>query len=110
MVAATGAGPHPILYKTLTSQKLAEAIRYCLTPDALSAAKNIAIKMKKESGVKTAVGSFHRGLRKYKLGCDVLQSQPATWVYKDGRKRVKLSRVAAQVLQKHSILDPKKLI
>lgn len=109
MVAIAGAGPNPIPYKALTSQNLAEAIAYCLTEDALHAATNIARKMRAESGVKTAVESFHRGLPKNQMQCDILQGQSASWIYKQGRRCVKLSRIAAQILSDHLKLDMKRL-
>lgn len=109
MVAAAGAGPQPVPYKALSSEKIAEAIRYCLTPNALCAAKDIASKMRAESGVKSAVESFHRGISQEKLHCEILPSQPATWIYKRGRQRVRLSRIAAQALSIHLKLDLRRL-
>lgn len=108
-MAAAGAGPSPLPYKTLTSQKIAEAIQYCLTPEALSAAERIASKMRAESGVRTAVESFHRALPQEKLQCDILQGQPATWVYKYGRRWMKLSKIAAQALSNHLKVDLNRL-
>lgn len=108
-MAAAGAGPRPIPYKTLNSQKIADAIQYCLTPNALCAAQRIAVKMRAESGVKTAVESFHRWLPQEKLRCDILQDQPATWVYKHGKQRVRLSRIAAKALSNHLKVDLKRL-
>ncbi|KAH7399751.1 hypothetical protein BKA64DRAFT_575344 [Cadophora sp. MPI-SDFR-AT-0126] len=109
MVAAAGAGPRPLPYKGLTSQKIAEAIRYCMTPAALEAAGSIAAKMRTESGVKTAVESFHRGLPQDKMQCDIIKGEPAVWVYKSGRRRIRLSRVAAQTLSNHLKVDLKGL-
>ncbi|KAH8587380.1 hypothetical protein B0O99DRAFT_733683 [Bisporella sp. PMI_857] len=105
MVAAAGAGPQPIPYKNLTSQKIAEAIRFSLTPNATIAATEVAVKMRAESGVKTAVESFHKALPQQDLQCDILQGQSATWLYKNGKHGVKLSRLAAQVLSSHLKVD-----
>ena len=110
MVAAAGAGPRPLPYKGLSSQKIVEAIEFCMTPAALEAAGGIAAKMRTESGVKTAVESFHRGLPKKEMQCDVIKGQPAVWVYKSDRRRIQLSRVAAQTLSKHLKVDFKGLL
>ncbi|KAH7351324.1 putative UDP-glucose,sterol transferase [Rhexocercosporidium sp. MPI-PUGE-AT-0058] len=85
------------------------AIDFCLNPDVLHAAGNIAAKMRAESGVKTAVESFHRGLPTKKLQCDIIKGQPAVWIYKSGKRRIQMSRVAAQALSNHLKVDPQKL-
>ena len=109
MVATVGAGPLPIPYKVLSSDKLAEAINFCLTPEAFGAAQRIAVKMRLESGVKTAVDSFHRNLPLDRLKCDILPDQPAAWIYKKSKWPIKLSRIAAQVLIHHLKVDWKNL-
>ncbi|KAL5321393.1 hypothetical protein ACEPPN_009351 [Leptodophora sp. 'Broadleaf-Isolate-01'] len=109
MVAAAGAGPRPLPYKGLTSLKIAEAIEFCLRPEVLTAAGDIAARMRTESGVKTAVESFHRGLPTKKMQCDIIKGQPAVWVYKSGRRRIQISRVAAQALSNHLKIDLQKL-
>jgi len=98
MVATAGAGPKPIPQKSLNGYNLAEAIKYCLTPQALNAADKIASKMRTESGIKAAVDSFHRHLPSEKLACDVLPDHPASWIYRKGKKQMKLSKLAAEVL------------
>lgn len=104
MVAAAGAGPAPIPHQQLTSDRLAEAIRYCLTPESSKAARNIPEKMMTESGVQAAVESFHRNLPLETMACDIIPNQPAVWGYGKGKKPIKLSRVAAAlVLSKLSI-------
>jgi UDP:flavonoid glycosyltransferase YjiC (YdhE family) len=62
MVAVAGAGPEPIPHKSLTAQNLADAISYCLTPQASAAAREIATKMRTESSVRTAANSLHANL------------------------------------------------
>lgn len=109
MVATAGAGPSPIPYKLLSNERLAQAISFCITPEASNAAQEIAFKMRAESGVKTAVDSFHRNLPLDRLKCDILQDQPATWVYKKAKKPIKLSRIAAQILMNHLKVDRKNL-
>ncbi|KAF2015140.1 glycosyltransferase family 1 protein [Aaosphaeria arxii CBS 175.79] len=103
MIAAAGAGPHPIPHKSLTASNLAEAISYCLTPEATSAAQNIASQMASEDGVKAAVQSFHANLPLERLQCDILPDQPASWLYKHAS--IRLSKQAAQILIESAIID-----
>jgi hypothetical protein len=109
VVAKAGAGPEPIPYKALTSKNLAEAISFCLTPEAASAAKVIAEKMKSETGVRAAVKSFHAHLPKEKMQCDLLEDRPAVWTFNKGRRRFKVSKLAASVLLNHSKTSQQKL-
>ncbi|KAJ7768345.1 hypothetical protein B0H16DRAFT_1453071 [Mycena metata] len=104
MVAASSAGPKPIHHKLLDAQNLADAITFCLTPEAAAAAGAIADKMKTESGVKTAVASFHANLPLERLKCDILNDRPAAWKVKvtDGKSKMQLSKQAAEVLLKNS--------
>jgi sterol 3beta-glucosyltransferase len=101
MIAAAGAGPMPIAFKSLNSQNLADAIRFCLTPGAIQAAARISEMIASETGVQSAVASFHRNLPHAALPCDILPDQTAAWTYKTdrGSKRViKLSKVTAETL------------
>ncbi|GME63924.1 hypothetical protein C8J57DRAFT_1469696 [Neofusicoccum parvum] len=113
MVAAAGAGPVPIHHKSLTAQNLAEAITYCLTPQASSAAGIIAEKMRAESGVSSAVASFHANLPLEKLQCSLLPDQPAAWKLSKGKgrdkKKYRLSKLAAEILVQDLGLDRKNL-
>jgi hypothetical protein len=110
MVAAAGAGPKPIARKHLDVQNLTEAIRLCLTPEALAAAQGIALKIQAERGVKRAVESFHEQLQPVTLHCDLLHDQPAVWLYrKRGFRELKLSKLAAEVLIDYLRIDKKDL-
>jgi hypothetical protein len=97
MVAAAGAGPNPIPYKSLTAENLAEAITFCLIPEAGKAASAISDTMKTESGVKSAVQSFHANLPKDNMQCDFFPDQSAAWTYR-GQKSIKMSKMAASIL------------
>lgn len=111
MVAAAGAGPVPIPHRLLDRTNLADAIRYCLTPQAAAAARGIAEKMRAESGVERAVDSFHANLPTLEqMRCDVFPDKPACWrvKMKDGGV-CKLSKLAAEVLVSEGRLDRKKL-
>ncbi|KAM0429705.1 hypothetical protein ACHAPT_006311 [Fusarium lateritium] len=109
MVAVSGAGPHPIPQKQLNVDNLAEAIQFCLTPEAASAAAEISSRMRRENGVVTAVRSFHANLPLENLQCDILRSQPAVWLCKRGGRHIKLSKAAVGVLFQHLKIDHKKL-
>lgn len=97
-VAVAGAGPRPIPHKELSSEKLAQAIKFCLTEEASAAAAAVSLRMKTEFGVQQAVESFHANLPLPKLRCGILNDQPAAWSYTKGDKEVHLSKVAAQIL------------
>lgn len=102
MVASCGLGPRPIPYRSVTSDNLAEAIRFCLQPEAQSAAHNVAKQMSHENGIAAAVASFHRNLPVAKMQCDVHPSAPAAWRFKKSSKQpLRLSKLAAEVLIDH---------
>lgn len=109
MIAAAGAGPEPIPYRSLTSTNLAEAIQFCLRPEAQIAAQSIAESMSREQGVKTAVSSFYANLPVSDMYCDLLEDQPAVWQYQRKGKRLKLSGVAAEILTNRLKVDRDKL-
>src|SRR5690349_11571181 len=98
MVAAAGAGPKPIHERKLTAENLADAIRFCLTPEAAVAAQGIAEKMSAEDGVETAVRSFHDNLPVESMRCSLLGDRPAVWKYKRGTASLNLSAAAAGIL------------
>lgn len=109
MIAAAGAGPEPIPYRSLTSTNLSEAIQFCLRPEAQVAARSIAASMSREEGVKTAVSSFYANLPVSDMCCDLLSDQPAVWEYQRKGKRLKLSGVAAESLTNRLKIDRDKL-
>jgi hypothetical protein len=82
----------------LTPGNLADAISFCLTTEAAAAAKILAEKMRSESGVRAAVKSFYAHLPKEKLQCDLLNDRPAAWICIKGKRRLKVSKLAASVL------------
>lgn len=109
MIANAKAGPQPIAYKALDSNNLADAITYCLTDEAVAAAKDIASKMRTENGVKQAVATFHRQLPHGEIRCDLVPQTPASWLYTRLDRPVKLSHYAAEVLLKEHKVDRKHL-
>ncbi|TID06936.1 Sterol 3-beta-glucosyltransferase UGT80B1 [Colletotrichum higginsianum] len=102
VVAKAGAGPAPIPQKELDAMRLAEAIRFCLSPVANQAVQAVAEKMRQEHGVDAAVRSFHRNIPASAMCCHLFPDQPAAWTYektsKTGRKSLKLSNQAAACL------------
>ncbi|KAF7889829.1 uncharacterized protein EAF02_002244 [Botrytis sinoallii] len=109
MVAAAGAGPRPIHFKTLDSAKLTAAIRICQAPETGRAAALIAARMKDERGVKEAANSFHRNLPLDAMCCDLLGSQNAVWLWSRKAYQVKLSDRAAYILLKNKKIIAKDL-
>lgn len=109
MVAAAGAGPKPIPHKTLTASKLADAITYSLSPHVATGARNIAEKIRKESGVRAAVDSFHAHLPRRKMQCDIIPGHPAVWEFRKGKQTVSLSKAAAGILIHRGRLQAKHL-
>jgi hypothetical protein len=109
MVAKAGAGPEPIPHAMLDPQNLAEAIQFCLTPEAEVAAKEIALKMKTETGVETAVNSFHRNLPLQRMRCSVIPGQPAAWSYTLEKQSLTLSKAAMNILVEYKRIDTKNI-
>lgn len=110
MIAAAGAGPQPIYHTKLTVEKLAEAIKTCMTPTAVAAAQSISEKMKVESGVRKAVASFHGNLPIKNLTCDLIPNEAASWIYQPrGKAALKLSHPAVCILASNEKIDTKDL-
>ncbi|RAH68605.1 putative sterol glucosyltransferase [Aspergillus aculeatinus CBS 121060] len=107
MVARAGAGARPIPYSRLDSKNLADAIRLCLTPEAAAAAQQIATKMRAESGVTAAVQSFHRHLPLERMRCHVMPNHAAVWKCVKSKRKIYLSKPAAQILIEKSMIDAK---
>lgn len=109
MVATAGAGLDPIPYKSLTAQKLANAISYSFTPRAIAEAQSIAEKIKQEPGVRAAVDSFHAHLPQTQIQCDMIPGEAAVWKLKKGKRILKLSNTAALVLKRQGRFQEKHL-
>ncbi|KOS36847.1 hypothetical protein ACN38_g12379 [Penicillium nordicum] len=110
MVASRGIGPMPIPHKSLNADNLAEAIRFCLHPDTLEAAGNLACEMSEEDGVSAAVASFHRNLPVDNVKCQFIDSEPAVWQLKQNeRAPITFSKMAAGILLENSRIDVKDL-
>lgn len=103
MIARAGAGPDPIHHKQLTADKLADAINFCLRPESLERAKNLASKTAAERGSDMGAQSFHQHLEIDRLRCMLAPSRPATWRIK--RSQIRLSAFAACTLANAKLLD-----
>jgi hypothetical protein len=98
MCASAGVGPEPIAPRNLTARRLADAIYFCLTEEALASAQAVGERMRHENGVRAAVDSFHKHLLPTELKCDLMPDQAAVWTCKSGRKKLKLSKLAAETI------------
>ncbi|KAH7070679.1 putative glucosyl/glucuronosyl transferase [Paraphoma chrysanthemicola] len=103
MVARAGAGPDPIPHKHLTADNLARAIDFCLKPESLERAKELASKIAAERGCETGAQSFHQYLEVDRLRCTLAPSRAAAWRVK--RTQVRLSAFAACTLANANALD-----
>lgn len=109
MCAVAGAGPEPIPQKQLTTDTLSEAIKYCLSSEAATAAAAIAQKMQAEIGVTNAAQSFHKHLPISRIACDIMPHLPATFRFKKGKQDIKLSSLAVELILQSSPKDAKQL-
>ncbi|PVI03303.1 glycosyltransferase family 1 protein [Periconia macrospinosa] len=100
VVASNGAGPIPIRHQSLTSQNLADAIKFCLTPGAQQAAQAVADQMLRENGVNMAVQSFHHHLNMSDMTCDIDPQHAADWMCRKPKSKtcMKVSHAALKDL------------
>lgn len=103
MVARAGAGPLPIPFKQLTSDKLAAAITEALKPETSQKAKELGASISEEKGTETGGKSFHDQLDVDNLRCSLAPSRVAVWRVK--RTQTRLSALAATVLASENLLD-----
>lgn len=96
-------------YRSLTSQKLLQAIHYCLSPEAAAAAQRLSESIQAENGVLAAVESFHSHLPQAKMVCDFYPEQPAALLYDAGKKSVKMCKPVASILVKSLKVDRRQL-
>lgn len=104
IIARSGAGPDPLPFKELTTEKLTEAINKALDPSIKERVEEISEKMKTESGVQNAVQSFYRHLDLDKLRCSICPHLPAVWAIR--KSKIRLSAFAATILVEAGLLKP----
>nr|QCC62991.1 glycosyltransferase [Phoma sp.] len=102
MVARAGAGPDPIPQKRLTADNLADAINFCLRPESLERAQELASRIAAEQGCHTGAQSFHQHLEPDRLRCTLVPSRASVWRIK--RTKVRLSAFAACTLANANLL------
>jgi UDP:flavonoid glycosyltransferase YjiC (YdhE family) len=103
MIARAGAGPDPIPHKQLTAERLADAINFCLIPQCLERAEELASKIATERGTDIGAQSFHQHLEIDRLRCTLAPSRSAAWRIK--RTQIRLSPFAACTLANANLLD-----
>lgn len=101
VINKAGAGPPPQPYELLTSQKLASAIKTCLSPEVMEAALDLSRRMATEDGVNAVVESFYRHLPLKKMTCNFFPDQTAVWAYGRGQRTVQMCQAVATVLRDH---------
>ncbi|KAI1406082.1 glycosyltransferase family 1 protein [Hypoxylon fuscum] len=111
MVGTAGAGPMPVPYKKLNTERLVEGIKYCLTNEALEAAQKIAKDIELEGdGAKNAVRSFHHNLTlsgEDSMRCSVLDDRVAVWRVK--QTSLKLSALSADIAVSRGLISWRRL-
>ena len=110
MVAAAGAGPKPLNYKTLSGSIMADAIDMCLAPATMQAAQALSQKMRLEDGVREAITSFHRNLPLERMHCDLIHGQVPVWYWARGTRTLKLSDRAAYILIERKKIEASSLL
>ncbi|KAL7945118.1 hypothetical protein V8C42DRAFT_353349 [Trichoderma barbatum] len=103
MIAKAKAGPDPIPHKTLTAEKLAEAIKFCLRQETQTQAQALGCKIREEKGAESGSRSFHNHLDMDSLRCSVAPSRAAAWRLK--KTKVRLSPLVAAALVERRLLQ-----
>ncbi|KAL2818040.1 hypothetical protein BJX63DRAFT_82548 [Aspergillus granulosus] len=111
IVSRAGAGPEPVPYKELTSEKLADGIKMALQPETLRNAEELGEQMREEEGARNAICSFYRHLDVKSLQCSLCPGRPAVWWVRHSKSPgIKLSAFAATVLIETGLLKPHDLV
>ncbi|CAK7566105.1 MAG: hypothetical protein SEPTF4163_004039 [Sporothrix epigloea] len=111
MIEMSKVGPKPVPYKHLTSERLADGIKYLLCDEARTAAQAIAKSIEKEGdGAENACRSFMRTLELEGHGsmrCSIFPQYVAVWQRKGSN--IKLSALAAEALVQKGYMTYKDL-
>jgi hypothetical protein len=103
MVARAGAGPAPIPYKKLTTERLAAALIEALQPAMTERAVELGALINQETGAETAVSSFYSHLPLRRMHCSISPSRLAVW--RVSKTNIRLSAMAAAVLAREGVFD-----
>ncbi|KAF4592105.1 glycosyltransferase family 28 domain-containing protein [Ophiocordyceps camponoti-floridani] len=102
MVSRSGAGPQPIAYRKLDSDRLAEGIMFSLTNEVKEAAARIGTLINRDGdGAVKAVKSVQSHMSLYghrSTRCCIFPDELAVWQVKGSRGNLKLSPLAAEIL------------
>ncbi|KAI1323555.1 hypothetical protein F5Y16DRAFT_336233 [Xylariaceae sp. FL0255] len=96
MVSRAGAGPDPIPYKELTTERLAEAIRVAIRPETQEKSQELGDKIREERGADVGGQCFHKHIDIDQLRCAIVPSRVAVWRVR--RSKLRLSALAAATL------------
>lgn len=107
MCSRAGAGPNPIPYKHLTSEKLIEGINIALSSSARDAAEKLARKIGQEDGVINAINGFYRLLPLKRMRCSIFPDRVSVWLLPDSQMGI--SSLVAGILDRERILNLKSL-
>ncbi|ORY31586.1 glycosyltransferase family 1 protein [Naematelia encephala] len=107
MIHRAGAGPAPIPHKELSSDNLAEAIRYATSSGAKEAAGRMKDTILNEDGLQKGVDLFHRHLPLKNMRCEISSERAAVWYSSD--LCLRLSSAVAGTLHEAHKLDLNKL-
>ena len=116
MISREGAGSNPVLFRTLISRKLAEAIAFALEWKVAVVARTLMEAMSEEKGVETGDAHFHSALEAGRWSvqkCAIHPWRVAVFELKGkSRKREEpvreesnLSALAAAVLTREDVID-----
>ncbi|KAJ6000962.1 hypothetical protein N7481_001371 [Penicillium waksmanii] len=98
-----GAGPPPILFRNLSADRLADAIRVALTPQVSGRAFELGMRVAKENEISNGVEAFHRQISGYKMHCSIFPRRAASWRIKE--TSISLSPFAAAVLMEENVIE-----
>jgi hypothetical protein len=107
MCSRAGAGPDPIPYKHLTSEKLVEGINIALSSSARDAARELAKKIGQEDGVTNAIDGFYRLLPLKRMRCSIFPDRVSVWQLPESQMGI--SSLVAGLLDRERILNLKSL-
>ena len=103
MIARAGAGPVPVPYKHLTADILAASITEALQPSVLVKSTELAASIAQERGTQDGAMFFHNQLNADSMRCSLSPDRVAVWRVR--RTQIRLSGLAAAVLQKEGVLE-----
>lgn len=108
-IRRTGTGPPALPYKEMTVERLADSIKIALGPECRKNASRLAIDLGAEDGASGVTAAFHHSLPLSDMVCSLCPSHSAVWQYRRKKPNFRLSALAATVLRKERLIEPKDL-